>query len=153
MQSAEPPPVTSSRRGLRLRHVKDGTQSFYEVACPGELERIRHAITRAEYDAGVHLRGLWVHGTLNPEASSSAIDRLGLPRARFVEHDNEGRLEAQDELRAACKAMGMLGMAGRFAVEVCCYERRVRNADEVLYLRTALSRLAEHLRTGRRQAA
>jgi hypothetical protein len=49
--------------------------------------------------------------------------------------------------------MGYWGMGGRFAVEVVVYERRIRSADEVLQLRTALSRLAEHLRTGRRRAA
>jgi hypothetical protein len=47
----------------------------------------------------------------------------------------------------------MLGMAGRFAVEVCCYERRVTSQDALLYLRTALSRLAEHLRSAARRAA
>jgi hypothetical protein len=44
-------------------------------------------------------------------------------------------------------------MAGRFAVEVCVYERRVTSQEGLHALRTALSRLAEHLRQERRQAA
>jgi hypothetical protein len=49
--------------------------------------------------------------------------------------------------------MGSLGMGGRYAVEVCCYERRVTSQDRLLELRRALSRLAEHLRQERRAAA
>lgn len=63
------------------------------------------------------------------------------------------RLEAQDDLRAAIRSMGYWGMGGRYAVEVCVYERRVRTQDALLHLRQALSRRAEHLRQGRRQAA
>jgi hypothetical protein len=154
MQTPEPPPVTSSRRGLRLRHVKGGAQSFFEVEHPGELERINPELTLAEYDAGIMLRLLWARGTMNPETQSSSKSRLGMPRTAFTDdHDDDKRCEAQDELRAACRAMGMLGMAGRFAVEVCCYERRVTSQDALLYLRTALSRLAEHLRSAARRAA
>jgi hypothetical protein len=79
MQAAEPPPVTSSRRGLQLRHVKGGAQSFYEVEHPGELERIKPSLTRAEYDAGITLRRLWAGGTMNPETQSSSTSRLGMP--------------------------------------------------------------------------
>jgi hypothetical protein len=76
MQAPEPPPATSSRRGLRLRHVKGGTQSFYDVEHPGELERVRPELTRAKYDAGITLRRLWASGTINPEATSSSTSRL-----------------------------------------------------------------------------
>jgi hypothetical protein len=38
------------------------------------------------------------------------------------------------------------GMAGRFAMEVCVYERRVRTVAELAWLCEALGRLAEHLR-------
>jgi hypothetical protein len=76
----------------------------------------------------------------------------GVSRASFHDHD-DARLEAQDELRAACRAMGMMGMAARYAIEVCCYERRVTSQDALLHLRQALSRLADHLRQERRQAA
>jgi hypothetical protein len=139
---------------LRLRHVKGGAQSFFEVAEPGELERIKPELTRAEYDAGIHLRGLWARGTMNPEATASALDRLGMPRSGFAEHEeNDERDAAQDELRAACRAMRMLGMAGRLAVEVCVYERRIELAEDVHTLRVALSRLAAHLRNGPRRAA
>jgi hypothetical protein len=147
------PAVTSSRRGLRLRHVDDGKRSYFEVANPGELERIKPSLTQAEYDAGLELRRLWAAGAMNPEPSSSCIDGLGPPRRGFQDHDDEHRLEAQDELRSAIGSMGGLGMCGRYAVEICCYERHVRTQDELLYLRQALSRLAEHLRQGRRAAA
>jgi hypothetical protein len=72
-------PVTSSRRGLRLRHVDKGQRSYFEVADPGELERIKASLTQAEYDAGLGLRRLWAAGAMNPEPSSSCLDRLGLP--------------------------------------------------------------------------
>jgi hypothetical protein len=49
--------------------------------------------------------------------------------------------------------MGMMGMSGRYAAEVCVYEGRVTTQDALLYLREALSRLAEHLRQERRAAA
>jgi hypothetical protein len=85
-------PVTSSRGGLRLRHVKGGTQSFYEVEHPGELERIKPSLTAAEYDAGIMLRLLWARGTINPETQSSSTSRLGMPRAAFTDdHDDSGR--------------------------------------------------------------
>jgi hypothetical protein len=150
----EPPPVTSSRRGLRLRHVKGGAQSFFEVEHPGELERVKPDLTPAEFDAGIMLRLLWARGTMNPEATSSSTSRLGMPRAAFTDdHDDDKRCEAQDELRAACRAMGYLGMGGRLAVEVVVYERRVTSQDALLYLRQALSLLAEHLRSAARRAA
>jgi hypothetical protein len=82
------------------------------------------------------------------------MSRLGMPPRCFGEHeDDDNRCEAQDELWAAIRSMGGMGMYGRFAVEITCYERRVRTQDELLYLRQALSRLAEHLRQGRRAAA
>jgi hypothetical protein len=85
----------------------------------------------------------WLH----PEATASAMDRLGMPRSGFAEHEaNDERDEAQDALRAACRAMGMLGMSGRLAVEVVCYERRITTAEGLDALREALSRLADHLR-------
>src|SRR5918992_1847638 len=102
--SSDPPPVTSSRRGLRLRHVDDGKRSYFEVADPGELERLRDRLAVAEYEAGLELRRLWAQGTLNPEATSSAMERLGMPRTGFAEHEDEHRLEAQDELRAVVRS-------------------------------------------------
>jgi hypothetical protein len=154
MQAPEPPPVTSSRRGLRLRHVDGGSRSYFEVEHPGELERIKPSLTLAAYDAGIMLRLLWVRGTMNPETQASSTSRLGMPRAAFTDHhDDDMRCEAQDELRAAVRAMGYLGMGGRFAVEVVVYERRVTSQDALLYLRQALSRLAEHLRSAARRAA
>jgi hypothetical protein len=150
----EPPPVTSSRRGLKLRYVKDGAQSFYEVAHPGELERLRPELTAGEYDAAIHLRGLWARGAMNPASTASALDRLGMPRSGFSEHEeNDERDAAQDALRAAMRSMGTMGMSARYAVEVVCYERRVTSQDALLYLRQALSRLAEHLRNAPRRAA
>jgi hypothetical protein len=126
IKAPEPPPVTSSRRGIRLRHAKGGAQSFFEVEHPGELERVKPELTPAEFDAGIMLRLLWARGTMNPEATSPSTSRLGMPRAAFTDdHDDDKRCEAQDELRAACRAMGLLGMAARYAIEVCCYERRV----------------------------
>jgi hypothetical protein len=143
---SEPPPVTASRRGLRLRHVDGGKRSYFEVECPGELERLKDRMTPAEFDAGIQLRLLWAHGTLNPESQSSCMHRLGMPPRSLCEHDDDHRLEAQDELRAAIRAMGYMGMSGRFAVEVVVYERRVETAEKLDALRSALSRLAEHLR-------
>jgi hypothetical protein len=61
------PPWISSRCGLRLRHVKGGTQSFYEVAEPGELERLKPSLTGPEYEAGIQLRLLWASGTMLAE--------------------------------------------------------------------------------------
>jgi hypothetical protein len=147
------PPVTSARRGIRLRHVDDGKRSYFEVEHPGEVERIKDRLSAAEYEAGIMLRHLWSQGTLNPEAQSSALDRLDMPRTGFAEHEDEHRLEAQDELRAALRSMGMMGMSGRLAVEIVIYERRVRSQAMLLHLREALSRLAEHLRSVSRRAA
>jgi hypothetical protein len=149
----EPPPVTASRRGLRLRHVKGAAKSFYEVECPGELERLKDRLASPEFEAGLTLRRLWVAGTMNPETQSSCLDRLGMPPSGFHDVADERRLEAQDRLRAAVRAMGYMGMGGRLAVEVVAYERRVRNAEELLYLRDALSRLADHLWQARTAAA
>jgi hypothetical protein len=151
--SAAPPAVTNSRRGLRLRHVKDGTQSFYECEYVGELERLKNKLSRPEFDAGITLRALWRRGTMNPEATSSCLDRLGMPPRGHYEAEDEDTLEQQDELRAAVRSMAYLGMGGRLAIEVVAYERRVGTADELDALREALSRLASHLRQARYQAA
>jgi hypothetical protein len=70
-------------------------------------------MTQAEYDADIMLRMLWARGMLNPETQSSCLDRLGMPPGGFHDADEDYRLEAQDELRQACRAMGMLGMGGR----------------------------------------
>jgi hypothetical protein len=43
----------------------------------------------------------------------------------------------------------MLGMSGRFAVEVVVYERKVTTAAGLDALREALGRLADHLRAVR----
>ena len=76
-----------------------------------------------------------------------------MPPGSYYDVDEDHRLEAQDELRAACRAMGMMGMGGRLAIEVVCYERRVKTADELDALREALQRLARHRRNTTRQAA
>jgi hypothetical protein len=123
--ASDPPPVTSSRRGLKLRYVNKGQQSFYEVGHPGELERIKPSLTQAEYDAGLELRRLWVAGTMNPESQSSVLSRLGMPPRGYHDHDDDHRLEAQDELRAALRSMRMLGMGGQLSLDVVVYERRV----------------------------
>jgi hypothetical protein len=117
------------------------------------LERIKASLTGPEYDAGLELRRLWAAGTMNPEAQASALDRLGMPPRGHHTPVDEHRDEAQDALRAALRAMGMMGMSGALVVRVVIYEERVTSQDELLYLRQALSRLAEHLRQGRRQAA
>jgi hypothetical protein len=75
-----------------------------------------------------------------------------MPLRGYHDGAEEHRLGAQDDLRSACRAMGMLGVGGRFAIQVCCYERRVKSQDALLYLRESLSRLAEHLRQERRAA-
>jgi hypothetical protein len=149
------PPVTSSGKVLRLRHVDKGRRSYFEVACPGEPERTKPSLTQAEYDAAVRLRGLWMRGCMNPEASSSSISRLGMPKLTcLVAHaENDERNEAQDRLRAAMRAMGSVGMGGRLAVEVVVYERRVTSQELLHELRCALSRLAEHFRSAARRAA
>lgn len=144
---AAQPERANARRGLRLRTVRGSNRSFYEVADPGALEAVREKLTRAEFEAGLELRRLWRAGTLNGEATSSPVSRLGLGRARFYQDNaDDARLEAHDRLGAALRSMGMMGMAGRFAVEVCVYERRVRTAEELDALREALRRLAEHLK-------
>jgi hypothetical protein len=126
---------------------------FFEVEDPGELERLKDKLSRAEYQAGVALRGLWRRGAMNPAPSASSTSRLGMPRSGFSEHEaNDERDAAQDALRAACRAMGMLGMSGRLALEVCVYERRVTTAEGLDALREALSRLADHLEGARRAA-
>jgi hypothetical protein len=148
MQLGDPsePPVTSSRRGLRLRHVDAGKRSYFEVANPGELERVKPQLTLAEYEAGVRLRQLWASGTLNPESASSCLERLGLPPRGYREDvADDPRCAAQDALRAAMRAMKYMGMAGRFAVDVCVYERRVETVADLCELREALGRLAQHL--------
>jgi hypothetical protein len=76
-----------------------------------------------------------------------------MPPSGFYERDDDHRLEAQEELRAAVRAMGMMGRAGRLAVEVVAYERRVETAEELDALREALSKLADHLRPKRAAAA
>jgi hypothetical protein len=107
------PPVTASRRGLRLRHTDGGKCSYFEVAEPGELERIRPDLTKAEFDAGIQLRPLWAQGTLLAAPSASCLDRLGMPRRGYhADPADEHRCEAQDRLRAAMRAMGGLGIAG-----------------------------------------
>jgi hypothetical protein len=124
MQAPEPPPVTSSRRGLKLRHIEGGSRSYFEVEHPGELERVKPSLTRAEYDAGITLRRLWAAGTLNPETQSSSTSRLGMPRAAFTDdNDDDHRCEAQDELRAAVRSMRGMGMHGRYAIEVAAATR------------------------------
>jgi hypothetical protein len=144
---AEPPAVVSTRRGLRLRPTNDGARLFFEVEDPGELERLKDQLSRSEYQAGVALRGLWRRGVMNPEPTASAMDRLGMPRGGFAEHEaDDERDEAQDELRAAVRSMRYMGMGGRLAIEVVVYERRIRTADELDALREALGRLADHLR-------
>jgi hypothetical protein len=65
---------------------------------------------------------------------------------------SDERLEANDELRAAYRAMGLMGLRGNFAVAVVCHERRIRSADEMDYLREALTRLANWLEGNRRAA-
>jgi hypothetical protein len=75
------------------------------------------------------------------------------PAAGASAPDDEHRDEMQDVLRAPIRSMGGMGTYERFAVEVCCYGVRVKTQDALLHLRAALSRVAEHLRQGRRQAA
>jgi hypothetical protein len=53
--------------------------------------------------------GAYGRRTLNPEAQSSCLDRLGMPpRGYHAGADDDQRLEAQDELRAAVRAMGYM---------------------------------------------
>jgi hypothetical protein len=92
---AAPPVVASTRRGLRLRPTNDGARLFFEVEYVGELERLKDQLSRSEYDAGIALRGLWARGAMNPEPTSSAMDRLSMPRSGFCDHEeNDERDQA-----------------------------------------------------------
>jgi hypothetical protein len=139
------PPVTASRRGLRLRYVDGGKRSYFEVAKPGELERLKPQLTLAEYEAGVRLRQLWASGTMIAEPSASCLNRLGLPPRGYHSGPDDDRLAAQDALRTACRVMGMMGMGGQLAIDVCIYERRIETVAGLAELREALGRLAQHL--------
>jgi hypothetical protein len=137
-----------SRPGLRVCEIKSSSgrviNHVVEVENPGEIERLRDYLLPAEYDAALDLRGLWAAGSLNPEARASAVSRLGLPRVGFSDNYEDHRLEAHDRLKAALRAMGSMGMAGRYAIEVVIYDRKVATVADLALLRDTLARLAAH---------
>lgn len=106
------------RPGLTLRIV--GERSFYEVACAGELERVRGALSSAQYDAALELRRLWHDGTLAPGPTASCLASLEAGTSRSADVPDR-RLEANDRLRRLLRSMA--GCADH-VVDVCCYDRR-----------------------------
>lgn len=87
------------------------------------------------------VKRLWI-GHLHQISRASAITRLGLPRVCFSDNFEDHRLEAHDQLKAALRSTGMLGMGGRYALEVIAYDRKVKTVADLALLRDALSRLA-----------
>lgn len=139
-----------ARKGIVLRQVRGAERSFFEVEHPGELERLKGKLPDREYRVGLMLRSLWERGTLNGDPGQSCVARLEDHGVRS-EGMSPARLEANDRLRMAMRAMGMMGMAGRYALDVVAYDKRVETDTELAWLRAGLGKLADFVE-GRKAA-
>lgn len=139
-----------ARKGIVLRQVRGAERSFFEVEHPGELERLKGELTDREYRAGLMLRGLWERGTLNGDPGQSCVARLEDHGVRS-EGMSPARMETHDRLKVAMRAMGMMGMVGRYALDVVAYDRSVETDTELAWLRAGLGKLADFTE-GRRAA-
>ena len=130
-----------SRKGVVAREivVNDRVVGVALECEPDALDLLKDRLTKAEYDAGRWLQRTWHAGKLAPGHTRSTLSSAD---ARGGGGISDERLEANDRLRPAMKAMGL---RADYIVAVCCEGRRVRRSVGLEGLRNGLAALVKHL--------